>query len=67
MKEDVNSGDHIWEESWEDHNRLQLRRLADLPLADKLVWLEEAQRLVLHLSREAGHPSTNDTSSSGRG
>ena len=34
-----------------DHERAQIRRLAKLPLVEKLRWLEEAHRLVLHLSR----------------
>ena len=40
-----------WERGWEGHEREQLRRLAELPLADKLKWLEDAQHYVRHLSR----------------
>ena len=39
-----------WERGWHDHDTQQLRRLAALPLRDKIKWLEEAHRLVRHLS-----------------
>ena len=42
--------DRTWEKGWAGHQEAQLRRLAKLPLADKLAWLEEAHRLVRHLS-----------------
>ena len=41
----------VWERGWEGHEIEQLRRLAELTLADKLKWLEEAHRVVLHLSQ----------------
>jgi hypothetical protein len=40
----------VWERGWEAHEKEQLRRLAELSLAEKLKWLEDAQRLVQHLS-----------------
>ena len=43
----------VWEKGWEDHNRLQLERLARLPLSEKLAWLEEAQRLLCRLIHRA--------------
>jgi len=42
----------VWEQGWENHNRLQLERLARLPLSEKLAWLEEAQRLVRHMQSQ---------------
>ncbi len=39
---------------WERHREAQLRRLAQLPLTEKLAWLEEAQRLVEHLQNSPG-------------
>ena len=42
----------VWEKGCEDHNRLQLERLARLPLSEKLAWLEEAHRLVRHIQSE---------------
>lgn len=41
-----------WERGWEGHERAQLRRLAALSFADKLAWLEQAQRFVMALSRD---------------
>ena len=41
--------EQVWEHGWEDHDRRQMERLAALPLSEKLVWLEEAHRLVLHV------------------
>jgi hypothetical protein len=42
--------DEAWETGWDGHEAQQLRRLASLTLAAKLEWLEEAQRLLRHLS-----------------
>lgn len=42
-----------WERGWEGHELAQRRRMARLTLAEKLEWLESAQRLVLHLRRGA--------------
>ena len=39
-----------WEKGWDGHHEEQLRRLARLPLTEKLKWLEEADRVVRHLS-----------------
>jgi hypothetical protein len=37
---------------WRGHQCAQRRRLARLPLAEKLAWLEEAQRVVSHLQSQ---------------
>ena len=42
-----------WERGWEGHREAQRRRLAQLPLTEKLRWLEEADRIVRHLGRAA--------------
>lgn len=42
-----------WEQGWDGHRVDQLRRLARLPLAEKLQWLEEAACVVRHLSGSA--------------
>ena len=47
------TGEAVWEHGWDGHQQRQLRRLAELSLADKLKWLEEADRLVRHLSGAA--------------
>ncbi len=43
---------------WQTHRDAQARRLARLPLSEKLAWLEEAQRLVDHIrsQRTTGDP-----------
>ena len=41
-----------WERGWDGHNQSQLRRLAGLPLSEKLRWLEDAQQLVQRLSQQ---------------
>jgi hypothetical protein len=38
-----------WERGWDEHERMQLHRLARLSLPEKLLWLEQAQRLVIQL------------------
>ena len=50
------AGEVVWENGWDDHQQRQLRRLAELSLADKLEWLEEADRLVRHLSGAGSGP-----------
>lgn len=42
--------ERLWERGFEGHERAQLLRLAKLPLADKLDWLEQAQRSALALA-----------------
>jgi hypothetical protein len=44
--------EHRWEVGWEGHTVAQRRRMARLPLALKLEWLEETQRVLQHLSRQ---------------
>ncbi|MEK7330660.1 MAG: hypothetical protein AAB113_07645 [Candidatus Eisenbacteria bacterium] len=39
-----------WDVGWEGHSLAQLRRMARLPLSEKLDWLEEAQRLATRLA-----------------
>ena len=38
-----------WDAGWDGHREAQRRRLAQLPLSEKLAWLEEAHRVVNHL------------------
>jgi hypothetical protein len=56
-----------WDCGWDGHTRAQRRRLATLPFADKLDWLEEADRLVRHLQegrkrKPAGHAAVVERS-----
>jgi hypothetical protein len=39
-----------WDVGWEGHSLAQLRRMARLPLSEKIAWLEEAQRLATRLA-----------------
>lgn len=40
-----------WEAGWDEHERAQRRRMAALPLSEKLLWLEQSQRLAAFLLR----------------
>ena len=40
-----------WEAGWDAHERAQRRRMAALPLSEKLLWLEQSQRLATYLLR----------------
>jgi len=40
----------VWERGWKGHEMLQLRRLADLSLVERLKWLEDAHDLVRRLA-----------------
>jgi hypothetical protein len=37
---------------WDAHERAQRQRLAKVPLAEKITWLEEAHRMVLTLAQQ---------------
>lgn len=37
---------------WTGHREAQRRRLARLPLVEKIAWLEETQRVVEHLQKQ---------------
>ena len=52
MPESDPHDERVWEVGWEGHSRAQRRRLARLPFADKLRWLEEAQQVLLHLAMD---------------
>ena len=56
----------VWERGWADHERAQRRRLAALPLPEKLRWLEEAQALVGHLSSRRLHRPPDRSHETGR-
>jgi len=62
MREDPRD-EREWERGWEGHELAQRRRMARLTLAEKLEWLESAQRLVFHLRggvRPAGGAEPTD-------
>ena len=41
-----------WDAGWDGHSLAQARRLARLPLTEKLRWLEEAQRTAEAIRRD---------------
>jgi hypothetical protein len=45
-----------WERGWAGHELAQMRRLARLPLSEKLAWLEEAHRLVESMGQQRRDP-----------
>ncbi len=49
-----------WEAGWDGHQMAQQRRLAALPLWEKLAWLEDAQRLATQLRSGAPDTGTAD-------
>ena len=38
-----------WESGWEEHEALQHNRVSRLPLSGKILWMEEAHRMVRSL------------------
>jgi hypothetical protein len=59
MSDTATPAERHWESGWEEHTLAQRRRLARLPLAEKLQWLEDSQRLLGRLRRdqpESGAP-----------
>ena len=55
MSDEVPPAERLWESGWEEHTLAQRRRLARLPFAEKLQWLEDSQRLLGRLKR--GRPT----------
>jgi hypothetical protein len=54
MADDDPRDERRWERGWEEHTLAQRRRLARLPLVEKLRWLEEAQQIVERMRRDRG-------------
>jgi hypothetical protein len=46
----------LWERGWDGHDVHQRERMSNLPFSEKLRWLDEAHRIVLHLSRATLKP-----------
>jgi hypothetical protein len=53
-----------WDVGWRGHEKAQLLRMAAMPLALKLRWLEEAQVLVEHLRSQRKPPPGKNASAS---
>jgi hypothetical protein len=43
--------ERVWEQGWEGHELAQRQRMARLTFAQKLEWLEEAQRVAEALAK----------------
>jgi hypothetical protein len=54
--------ERCWEQDWAGHELAQMRRMARMPLSEKLAWLEEAHRLVEQM-RHQHHGPTRPTRS----
>ncbi len=59
MTESNHPNDKLWDQGWDEHKKRQLRRQAELPFAEKLEWLEEAQRLGERLIAQANRSKTD--------
>jgi len=44
------TADRNWNCNWEGHRRQQLLHWAQLPLEEKLEWLEEAEEIAMNLA-----------------
>ncbi len=53
MPEDEPDQTRYWQRGWDGHELAQMRRLARLPLSEKLQWLEEAHRLAEYLRQQS--------------
>ncbi len=49
--------ERCWELGWAGHELAQMRRMARLPLSEKLAWLEEAHRLVEQMHQQRQDPA----------
>ena len=58
MSTRADNAEQTWEHSWDGHALMQLRRLARLSLADKIAWLEQAQRVAQHLATQSDSSAT---------
>jgi hypothetical protein len=65
-----NPPEHLWEHGWQEHEEAQLRRMARWSLREKILWLEEAARVVERLRMQTdpqahtrSQPTSIDTAS----
>jgi len=63
MADDDQGPEREWERGWDGHLRAQRRRLAELPLSEKIQWLEDAQQLLEHMKR---HRENRGSDAAGR-
>ena len=58
MSTRADNAEQTWERGWDGHAMEQLRRLARLSLAEKIAWLEQAQRVAQHLVKQSSNNPT---------
>jgi len=58
MSDAAGPAERLWESGWAEHTLAQRRRLARLPFAEKLQWLEDSQRLLDQLRRDRRAPES---------
>lgn len=51
--------DRQWDHGWAGHEEAQMLRLAKLSFREKLAWLDEAHRMVLHMQADAARRQTD--------
>lgn len=56
MPEADRKDERLWERGWDGHERAQRERLARLTFQQKLDWLEQAHRVVLHMQAARTKP-----------
>ena len=58
MSDGTPPAERLWESGWAEHTLAQRRRLARLPFAEKLQWLEDSQQLLGRLRRDRPAPES---------
>ena len=58
MSDAAPPADRLRESGWAEHTLAQRRRLARIPFAEKLQWLEDSQRLLDRLRRDRPAPES---------
>lgn len=59
MKVSNHPNDKLWDRGWDEHKKRQLQRQAKLSFAEKLEWLEEAQKLGERLIAQGNRSKTD--------
>ena len=67
---EIDDPERKWEVGWDGHERAQLLRMANLPLSQKLLWLEEAEELAAYLQSQrkplaSGEPGIEESKQEG--
>ena len=60
MTESTRFSEGQWDRGWDEHKARQLRRQANLPFAEKLEWLEDAQELGEYLIAQSKRAKSSE-------